>query len=467
MARVTVLPESDTLGTVDVKELLKDRGELPPIDSTTHVPSSLRSFVVNQDPKMVVVPQFLSPGECAHLMELADGNWIRSLVGQLVTGKEADKSDDKVQTASVSSRTSSSSPLRPSQTAIMQRIEQRLAQLAGLPVDQLERLVVVRYAPGQQFTEHHDGKFRPITVFIYLNELQEGDEGSTHFPHLGLQFVPREGCAVMWPNAQPDGSEDSRMIHAGRPPLKGIKYGVNCFFNKDHKRQVFTPDSKTLSVEDAYQIDVATLGGGSTEPQPSNVVKTFKFDTEPQIQAVRSFFSHEEADTLLALLGSDGGADEDANNGIITPSDSFFKGSTVILKRLRYAETEAVEKMEARIAHFGSVGVEKVGQLRIVNGGTKLGLCNRGNSQRSLVVCLSESDEVFFPYLGVRILIRKGDLLEWPNAWYQEPCRTDSSQVVTVEDLRTQRVHLCKEGVERSICLETGFHDQAIRGKAS
>lgn len=37
----------------------------------------------------------------------------------------------------------------------------------------------------------------------------------------------------MWSNTLPDGQPDYRMKHAGLAPLKGIKYAVNCFINKD------------------------------------------------------------------------------------------------------------------------------------------------------------------------------------------------------------------------------------------
>merc|ERR1712232_1361059 len=100
--------------------------------------------------------------------------------------------------AKKTTRTSQSCILLYAQTSIVERLEHRLASLANLPVEQLERLVVVRYSPGETFAEHHDGKFRPKTVFVYLNDLPEGDQGDTYFPHLGFSFVPRAGCAVMW-----------------------------------------------------------------------------------------------------------------------------------------------------------------------------------------------------------------------------------------------------------------------------
>eukprot|EP00409_Alexandrium_fundyense_P006299 CAMPEP_0195045386 /NCGR_PEP_ID=MMETSP0347-20130606/15178_1 /TAXON_ID=2932 /ORGANISM="Alexandrium fundyense, Strain CCMP1719" /LENGTH=85 /DNA_ID=CAMNT_0040073187 /DNA_START=77 /DNA_END=331 /DNA_ORIENTATION=+ len=82
----------------------------------------------------------------------------------------------------------------PLQTPTVSRVEHRLSRLAGIDIDYLEPLNMVRYTPGQLFKTHHDGRFRPKTVFIYLNDLPEGDGGETLFPELGLQIVPRRGC---------------------------------------------------------------------------------------------------------------------------------------------------------------------------------------------------------------------------------------------------------------------------------
>lgn len=87
-------------------------------------------------------------------------------------------------------------------------------------------------------------------MFIYLNDLEEDAEGETYFPELDIKFIPRKGCAVMWPNLlDANGgdaclqacsshacslvreNEDPQVMHAGLPPLQGVKYGVNCFFN--------------------------------------------------------------------------------------------------------------------------------------------------------------------------------------------------------------------------------------------
>merc|ERR1719498_969270 len=116
-------------------------------------------------------------------------------------------------------------------------IEQRLSKLAGIDVNYLERMAMVRYHPGQQYKVHHDGIWRPMTVFLYLNDVPSEEEGETFFPNLEIKITPRKGTAVMWPNT--DGKpefEDIRVMHAGLPPKTCMKYGVNCFFNQAPKR---------------------------------------------------------------------------------------------------------------------------------------------------------------------------------------------------------------------------------------
>merc|ERR1712032_129323 len=119
---------------------------------------------------------------------------------------------------------------------MVDRIERKLAWVAGVPVAHLESLAMVKYEPGEFFKIHHDGKNRLRTVFIYLNDLPEGDEGETHFPNLGVKFTPRRGSAIVWGNVGSDGKADRRMLHEALAPRTGVKLGVNCFFNEEPLR---------------------------------------------------------------------------------------------------------------------------------------------------------------------------------------------------------------------------------------
>ncbi|CAK9069271.1 unnamed protein product [Durusdinium trenchii] len=323
--------------------------------------------------------------------------------------------------------------LGPAQTAIVQRIELRLAQLAKLPIETLERLVVVRYEPGQEFTVHHDGKFRPITIFLYLNELPDNAGGDTFFPHLGFSFVPRTGCAVMWPNAQPDGKEDSRMVHAGRPPTVGVKFGVNCFFNVDTKRLVMSP-SMNMDATECHRVDVAALEAQLVNVEdPSVRRRTFTLNTEPQIRAVPHFLTPEEVREMLADAETDQGG------------EPCFGGATVLLKTFPFGERPVVETVEARLISWNEFAPENLGQLKLVRGNTQPGLGNRGGGQRCASICLCDQAEVHFPHLGLLLAMRMGDLVEWPNAWFQE--ETDNKEKVTLQpqqgeqDARREMLH--------------------------
>eukprot|EP00929_Paragymnodinium_shiwhaense_P068074 TRINITY_DN34215_c0_g1_i2.p1 TRINITY_DN34215_c0_g1~~TRINITY_DN34215_c0_g1_i2.p1 ORF type:complete len:466 (+),score=81.24 TRINITY_DN34215_c0_g1_i2:76-1473(+) len=442
MAKVTILEDSDALAVIDSKALL---GERPPaaVDPATGCPSELRRLVCSQDPHMTVVPNFLTDVECKHLRDLAHGLWTRSLVGSLKGAEGHNK--PKVQEAET--RTSCSAKLRYAQTEVLARIETRLAQLAGLPVETLERLVMVRYQPGETFKVHHDGKFRPRTIFVYLNDLPEDDDGGdTFFPHLGLSFRPRCGTAAMWSNATPEGSEDSRMVHAGRPPKSSVKYGVNCFFNVDIFRILQRPQA-SLTLEQSTLIDLHSLGG---EYSDASKVHTYKLDSEPQIVAVPRFATAEEAAHLGDL----------AEDSAVNADDNFFKDGTVLLRVLQPAETALVGALEERLSAVTCFELAHIGWLRLVRSGSRQGLSNRGCGQRSGLICLAEEDEVFYPHLGLRLLLRKGDMLTWPNAWFMTEVDTACGRCDrVVEDMRGSRMHV-RGG---ALCADVSFHDFAIR----
>lgn len=191
------------------------------------MPGVAQTVLIN--PYIQIIPGLLRDEDISHILALCAGRWKHSRVGivndDFKKGKESEV------------RTSSSCTLRRGETPLIREIEQRVSQIAGIDSSYLENLAPVRYMPGQQYRPHHDGSARPVTVFIYLNDLEEDAGGETYFPMLDIKFVPRRGCAVMWRNpldAKAGGSkdnEDSRLLHAGLPPRKGVKYGLNCFFN--------------------------------------------------------------------------------------------------------------------------------------------------------------------------------------------------------------------------------------------
>ena len=119
-------------------------------------------------------------------------------------------------------------------------------------MDQIEALQLVRYTRNQFFNIHHDMgdlldddtvllppkhfavKRRLVTIFCYLNTIEEG--GCTYFPKCNqLRVQPKRGRAVLWSNVTTDGQPDPQTIHAGEPVIQTnggseedvIKYGLN------------------------------------------------------------------------------------------------------------------------------------------------------------------------------------------------------------------------------------------------
>eukprot|EP00854_Cymbomonas_tetramitiformis_P004006 gene4006-4974_t len=90
---------------------------------------------------------------------------------------------------------------------IIKSIGRRVAELTQDPLEHQEPIQVVRYSPGQYFSEHFDAGRdfstlwlgqRKITVLLYLNEDFTG--GNTLFPKLDMSIKPSLGKALLFRN---------------------------------------------------------------------------------------------------------------------------------------------------------------------------------------------------------------------------------------------------------------------------
>jgi len=443
MATVDDLPRPDTYSQIDARAYLGG-GAPPPIDIESGAPTSMRAFCVSKDPKMTVVPHFFSDEECDHLLGLVDGYWMPSMVGQ---GSQKEYEKNNLNNALSLTRTSWSCMTRPAQTAIIERLEARIASIAGMPLDHLERLNLVRYAPGEEFGEHHDGKFRPWTVFVYLNDLPANDEGGdTFFPVLGLSFKAQKGSLVMWPNCHADGKEDSRMIHCGTAPLIGIKYGVNCFFNEGAMKRMWSP-SPDFPLEDSATFRISDLSGDGAASGSGGSLTAYALQKEPLILAVPGFLTNAEAEQLLGRATSSAAA----AGAAVGP----FAQGTQTLRGLQFAEDATVQAVEERLCSIAGKPFAHLGRLRLVRAGFEAGLCNRGCGSDSAYVCLSDHDEVFFNKLGLRLVLRRGEAIVWPNVIWENINGVNRQ----VEEVRTLRVHLTQSGIG----IDAFWHDNPIR----
>lgn len=152
-------------------------------------------------------------------------------------------------------RTSSSSYLDKSEDNVISCIEKRIATVAHQPVANLEPLQVTAYAESQKYDPHHDW-FEPgtegdmgqrtMTVFTYLNSVDEVCGGATAFPLLKnkkdnqpLRVHPEKGSAIIWSNKTSKGTNDELTLHGGEemkcPDI--TKFGLNAWFRDNPWKQ--------------------------------------------------------------------------------------------------------------------------------------------------------------------------------------------------------------------------------------
>ena len=97
-------------------------------------------------PRAQIYHNFMTPEECAHLIDLARPHMHEANVVDKQTGKSV--------TSGV--RTSTGHFISRGQDPIVQRIEERIAAFAMVPVDHGEAIQVLRYSDGQKYDPHFD-----------------------------------------------------------------------------------------------------------------------------------------------------------------------------------------------------------------------------------------------------------------------------------------------------------------------
>jgi prolyl 4-hydroxylase len=178
-------------------------------------------------PRIVLFGNVLSHEECDELIELSKPKLTRSEVVNSVGG------DHVVDEA----RTSYGAAFQRGEYPLLAKIENRIAELVGWPVENGEGLQMLRYGIGGEYRPHFDyfnkdkpgeakqmevGGQRIATLVLYLNNVEAG--GSTVFPNVGLETMPRKGNAVYFAYAGLDGSLDARSLHGGTPIIRGEKW---------------------------------------------------------------------------------------------------------------------------------------------------------------------------------------------------------------------------------------------------
>src|SRR4051794_5414614 len=186
--------------------------------------------VPTRDLELFVVRRFLDPASCTALIERIDNR-----------RRPSDIVDD---TGIANFRTSETCDLD-STDPVVSKVERKIADLLGLPLEHGEPLQGQRYAPGQEFRPHTDtfnpggydflvhtarGGQRSWTAMIYLNQPDEG--GATRFKTIGKTIQPQTGKLLTWNNLLPDGTPNPATLHQGMKVRRGTKYVLTKWFRQ-------------------------------------------------------------------------------------------------------------------------------------------------------------------------------------------------------------------------------------------
>jgi prolyl 4-hydroxylase len=207
---------------VDAHEILAaSPNAIATSDRAVHILMALNA------PRIVLFGNLLAPEECDALIELARPKLQRSTVVNAATGAY-DVHD---------ARTSRGTYFERGENELIRRIEARIAELLERPVEHGEPIQILHYLPGAEYKPHYDyfdpklpgnervlamGGQRIATLIMYLNDVQAG--GSTVFPEVGLDVLPRKGNAVFFAYSSERGELDARTLHGGSPVAEGEKW---------------------------------------------------------------------------------------------------------------------------------------------------------------------------------------------------------------------------------------------------
>jgi prolyl 4-hydroxylase len=191
-------------------------------------------IVLSENPKIILIENFVTEEEANHLIKLAD---------EIKRPSTIDTKDDPY-TLVNNVRSSESAHLGKARDKIVEGIENKACDYVNLNTHYLEPMQVVVYEKGQKFNPHYDffsadSQDLPIrgnrnkTILVYLNNIDKEYGGATVFPKINLRIQPKAYSAIYFENM--NGTEvDYNTLHAGEELKtdKLKKYAINIWFRE-------------------------------------------------------------------------------------------------------------------------------------------------------------------------------------------------------------------------------------------
>ena len=130
----------------------------------------------------------------------------------------------------------------------IKRIIQKGCKITNSPLENCEKLQVVKYEPGGFYREHYDtsyatdenglefvknGGHRTLTIIITLSNPNDYEGGETLFTKLNKKYKLNMGDALLFYNVKPNGEQNYYSEHGGLPLLSGEKWIANIWIRQN------------------------------------------------------------------------------------------------------------------------------------------------------------------------------------------------------------------------------------------
>lgn len=147
-------------------------------------------------------------------------------------------------------------------------IADAIVENCGFPHSLIEAIDIYNYDVGRYLDLHHDYPYFPDKInyyshgendrvgtgILYLNDDYDG--GSTYFPKLGVDVIPKKGSLLYFKQSYDEPTNWST-IHESRVIKKGTKWIASCFFSEKERigftdRSEFMPEENPTFDEPFY-----------------------------------------------------------------------------------------------------------------------------------------------------------------------------------------------------------------------
>ena len=221
-----VVEKNFTALYVDAFSLDAVRRPAAPATRSAHL--AAQPAQLSSRPHIFTVDEFVSRGECAHLMTLAGMNFrpAEALTSDILS------QENRAFTGNMAALQTTLCD------AVVRQVERRVGAVFRLPASQVEPLSVLRYQGGHSYAPHVDyfdaarmaenlmrgdrAGQRVASFLVYLHAPQAG--GETHYLTLGKKIAGRERMALCHFNCLDSGEPDPTTLHTGEPVIRGEKW---------------------------------------------------------------------------------------------------------------------------------------------------------------------------------------------------------------------------------------------------